>query len=1078
MQKVKIFLKRNWHLLSLLTFSLISHWYIFFDSNILNAGDWVYTPFYFLRQLLSYSLWNAHSGLGTVMAFGSNMVFYWLASFLANVSVVFSWDVFTRVFFLVPIVFLTPIFSFLLFKKITNNNLIAFFSACIYSFNTFFLKLHLDWITYAFIWWILPALFLNTLNYLESKNKKYLIYNVLLVFLGFIYELRIMILVLIFLSFFQIVYLVFNSSCLKIKFKNVLFVMVSFFTGILGHSFWLIPLRSANIFNEVISRVSPYPFNSFYDILDVFTLHMYSWSKNLVLSPFIKQPIEPRHFLIPLIGLIGLITFKKLFKSEKGKLFFAFFSLSLVIFMFLGKQEFEPFGGVYNWLFQNFPLFNLYRESSKFFILVALPLSFFFGLGLFFIYGLIKKVNLKLAFVSVALILFFSSIFNLQNFVNQEINGMTKGKIISNDYLHLEEILSSDPDYYRILWVPIRPRFGFYSDKHPFINLINLRNTFDGFDENLPIYYQLISLLQQDYSNHFLDSMSVKYVIVPSSEEVTKKISSKETLVSDKIYEPYGERSKFIEALNELSYLKKVDIGMDDLLVYENEDYNPHFHTIQNIIHTNLDRGSLINLKYYENFHDFGVYFDNSRALLDRANDFVIVSEPEINSIKKELEVGVKSKQLFFPYVRWSPGSLVYPLILQKEKYEKNKLENQPLKLFESYLLYSNKRIAEFIKYAQKDIDLSENVMKDYCEEMTGALRILEDLKMEGNINYEESLLIYKSVLSGHKMKMEKIDDSAGWKTVFKQIEERMQALKIDYDFHNMSYKFKIAKSGEYKVMISEDGNLEKLSEQYFESGDYSLNLPIEWISNNLVNDDLRVDNYLANSIYRINFDYQASSNIKLIITEDEEAELLKVNLLSTDENFKHFETYFKSSGEVTGLDIEFLDQRGNPPKIEYDNFEVQRILEPVLILTKYGDEKFDTQPITPKINFTKITPTKYKVRVGNVLEPYTLVFAESFHPGWKVYLDNQSNQVSKTNLFETWGEKSLPEERHSLIDGYANSWYIEPDDVGGQENYVLIIEFAPQKLFYVGLSISLLIVISCLIYLIINFFKNYGEKS
>jgi hypothetical protein len=68
---------------------------------------------------------------------------------------------------------------------------------------------------------------------------------------------------------------------------------------------------------------------------------------------------------------------------------------------------------------------------------------------------------------------------------------------------------------------------------------------------------------------------------------------------------------------------------------------------------------------------------------------------------------------------------------------------------------------------------------------------------------------------------------------------------------------------------------------------------------------------------------------------------------------------------------------------------------------------------------------------------------------------------------FETWGKKPIAEDRHYLVNSYANSWYITPEDVGGQEDYELIVEFWPQRLFYIGLFISLITLIGCLAYLL-----------
>jgi hypothetical protein len=156
--------------------------------------------------------------------------------------------------------------------------------------------------------------------------------------------------------------------------------------------------------------------------------------------------------------------------------------------------------------------------------------------------------------------------------------------------------------------------------------------------------------------------------------------------------------------------------------------------------------------------------------------------------------------------------------------------------------------------------------------------------------------------------------------------------------------------------------------------------------------------------------------------------------------------------------------------------------------------------------------------------KPYDLVFSESFHRGWKIYpeiketgnwkLETGNNKINTKEkiwgvlgsvgrniaglflkdkgygeeaasyfdgeikegthrmtflepaTFETWGLKPIADDKHYLVNGYANSWHIEPADVGGVENYELVVEFWPQRLFYVGLFISAVTLLTCLIYL------------
>ena|GEM_PF-970236 len=239
-------------------------------------------------------------------------------------------------------------------------------------------------------------------------------------------------------------------------------------------------------------------------------------------------------------------------------------------------------------------------------------------------------------------------------------------------------------------------------------------------------------------------------------------------------------------------------------------------------------------------------------------------------------------------------------------------------------------------------------------------------------------------------------------------------------------------------------------------------------------------------------------------------------------------------------------------------------------------------------IEFKKINPTKYRVRVHGAKGEFPLVFSESFHEGWKAYLANPENfqsnsndqisndqfedkvkdykildgneedQASKEelaefvekglvtdlgngsekkikhkkwedgkekidyvekysidfvsknfqgtiqndnlpsgNIFETWFRDPIQEENHLTANGYANSWIVDTNEVckaksdevnkensciknpDGTYDFELIVEFWPQRLFYVGLFISLSTVVTCCGYLICDWRKRRkAEKA
>jgi hypothetical protein len=314
------------------------------------------------------------------------------------------------------------------------------------------------------------------------------------------------------------------------------------------------------------------------------------------------------------------------------------------------------------------------------------------------------------------------------------------------------------------------------------------------------------------------------------------------------------------------------------------------------------------------------------------------------------------------------------------------------------------------------------------------------------------------------------------WGNVFSELEKKVEQLKITHDFSKLVYEIEIPEEGEYEIFLNENEEEKNLGKEYFEKGNQEITLPIKGIGSDMINGKLQ---YMSNSIYRLSFDYKTADISSLFIKEKNNDNAIAVtNLFPTNNKFKNLEMYFQSFPEATNLTVNFLDSKGNVSDIKYKNLQIQQIIQPTLTLKKVEDKKTDVKTQTPQITFVKINPTKYRVKVEGAKEPYTLVFSESFNQKWKAYISNQHEKTVTNSFLETWTKEPINEERHLLVNGYANSWYITPEDNAGEENYEIIIEFWPQRLFYIGLFISGLTLIGCFGYLIFDFLKKTLRKK
>ncbi len=138
------------------------------------------------------------------------------------------------------------------------------------------------------------------------------------------------------------------------------------------------------------------------------------------------------------------------------------------------------------------------------------------------------------------------------------------------------------------------------------------------------------------------------------------------------------------------------------------------------------------------------------------------------------------------------------------------------------------------------------------------------------------------------------------------------------------------------------------------------------------------------------------------------------------------------------------------------------------------------------QITYQRINPTKYNLEIKNVTKPFLLIFQDSFNSYWKLYPTNASlkienksdsyydgkiielvpaNQFIDKNPFETNGKESVYDNTHIQVNGYANAWYIKPEDLSRKNSITVIVEMTAQKKFYYSLGITIITLLIFLLY-------------
>lgn len=197
-------------------------------------------------------------------------------------------------------------------------------------------------------------------------------------------------------------------------------------------------------------------------------------------------------------------------------------------------------------------------------------------------------------------------------------------------------------------------------------------------------------------------------------------------------------------------------------------------------------------------------------------------------------------------------------------------------------------------------------------------------------------------------------------------------------------------------------------------------------------------------------------NNANVLVTQSGRNTLYKaqVERMPNHPEWKVFSFYYDPVKTNSDMRVELsvpatFDPLGT--KILYDDLKVVKVFSNNLFLIKKSDQNL---LVSPDIKIEKSSPVNYSALVTEADRPHVIVFSENYSPDWEISLFDSQNQKVKINP------------NHFSANLYANAWYIE----GAPKSYNLQIHYFPQRLFWVGLSISSLTIMLSLIVLFFKF--------
>lgn len=554
--------------LILIFFIIFQAW---FFTKLIIGGDLhpVYLPG-FVSYVYPFSwYWDQNSGLGGYSA--PLLWVYTVSSFpvflLGNIMNL-DWRIIERIGFLYPYllaVFFSPIF---LIRKIFGKENILLFSSIVFSLNTYILMVvGGGQLLVALAYGISPLILYFYIDSINKYSLKKSLLIGLLISLEIMIDLRIAYIIGIAVGLYWI-FKVLKNRNLKYFFSSVIFVYLIPCLLSLGlHAFWILPtiIVRRNYLEQLgaaYTTTNAVQFLSFAKLENSIALLHPNWFENI----FGKVSfMRPEFLLLPILAFASFFFINKL-KDKQEKLYILFFAFLGLLGAFLAKGANDPFGGVYLWMFQYFPGFQMFRDPTKWYLLIAISYSMLIPFTLWKMYDFLKikteslkqfRIQKYLPKLFILLVLGYM-LFLIRPALFGQLTGTLKPTQIPAEYARLEEFLSNQKSYFRTFWMPQTELFGYYSVAHPAVSAKDFFN-----DPNLSGIENKIA-----DSRSLLENSSIKYVIVPYDSQ--GEIFLKDRKYDDNLYKTA------LSSVSKISYLKKVE-GFGKIGVFEISSSKDHF---------------------------------------------------------------------------------------------------------------------------------------------------------------------------------------------------------------------------------------------------------------------------------------------------------------------------------------------------------------------------------------------------------------------------------------------------------------------------------------------------------------------
>jgi hypothetical protein len=185
--------------------------------------------------------------------------------------------------------------------------------------------------------------------------------------------------------------------------------------------------------------------------------------------------------------------------------------------------------------------------------------------------------------------------------------------------------------------------------------------------------------------------------------------------------------------------------------------------------------------------------------------------------------------------------------------------------------------------------------------------------------------------------------------------------------------------------------------------------------------------------------------------------------VLKPVKSWTYFEHIFIPQANATGLTVYLYANSKNQHTVnQYDEVRVEKLsLFEQVFVTSAQNNRINNLTIE---TYKRVNPAKIILTVSGTSG--VLVFNESFHQGWRAFImeeNTHKNQIWDYLPFMPRG-KQINEANHLVINNFSNGWII--NNPGESNRMHIVVEYWPQRYFYLSLVVSAITLGSCLGYI------------